>query len=185
MTSVIKEVFANYIYNLTIILGAEPAVIILDKPPCHRNIDLDFPEVEKKFWPPYSPFLNPIENKFEVCPSSVTSSWGGAVAPAGGSTSYIPLFCFDFNETLAKIRFRTLYGEKNVYKQTFSSKNQRCFLHNCKVKKYKIFWIVSTKNCLWIGTKFYLASKLFVRKYLQSKKLQIKILLNEKLIKGK
>ena len=67
MMSVTKQVFANYIFNLKIILGAEPAVIILDNAPCHSNIDQDFPEVEIKYLPPYSPFLNPIENSFKVC----------------------------------------------------------------------------------------------------------------------
>ena len=71
MMSVTKQVFANYIFNLKIILGAEPAVIILDNAPCHSNIDQDFPEVEIKYLPPYSPFLNPIENSFSVLKSAI------------------------------------------------------------------------------------------------------------------
>ena len=69
--SVTKQVFANYIFYLKIILGAEPAVIILDNAPCHSNIDQDFPEVELKYLPPYSPFLNPIENSFSVLKSAI------------------------------------------------------------------------------------------------------------------
>ena len=47
------------------------SVIILDNAPCHRNIDVEFPQLEIKFLPAYSPFLNPIENTFSVLKSAI------------------------------------------------------------------------------------------------------------------
>ena len=71
VTSVTKDVFTNYMFNLSVILGMEPAVIILDNAPCHRHIDVEFPQLEIKFLPAYSPFLNPIENTFSVLKSAI------------------------------------------------------------------------------------------------------------------
>ena len=44
----------------------EPAVIILENAPYDRRIDAEFPQLEIKFLPTYSPFLNPTENTFSL-----------------------------------------------------------------------------------------------------------------------
>ena len=61
-----KDVFINFIFNLDIILGDHNPTIILDNAPCHNGIAENFSNRNFKYLPPYSPFLNPIENCFSV-----------------------------------------------------------------------------------------------------------------------
>ena len=49
----------------------EPAVIIMDNAPCHRRIDEQFPQLEIKFLPAFSPFLIPIYNTFSMLKSAI------------------------------------------------------------------------------------------------------------------
>ena len=57
------ERFRLYLENLAVILGEEPAVLIMDNAPAHRQAEtLATHQVQKLA--PYSPFLNPIENCF-------------------------------------------------------------------------------------------------------------------------
>ena len=70
-TSVNKEVFSSFIYQMEVILEDEPAVLIMDNAPVHNGISTDCPNLEIKFLPRYSPFLNPIENSFSVLKSTI------------------------------------------------------------------------------------------------------------------
>ena len=47
-------------------MGDEQAVLIMDNAPVHMNMQRNFPNLEIKYLPAYSPFLNPIENCFSV-----------------------------------------------------------------------------------------------------------------------
>ena len=40
--------------------------VIMDNAPIHRNMDEIYPNLNVKYLPPYSPFLNPIESCFSV-----------------------------------------------------------------------------------------------------------------------
>ena len=61
-----KLVFNAFMNSLCTIIGDTPSVIIMDNAPIHNGIQEIYPEVPIKFLPPYSPFLNPIENCFSV-----------------------------------------------------------------------------------------------------------------------
>ena len=63
--SVTKNVYLDFITSLSAILGEEKAVLIMDNAPCH-NINFIHEDHKIKYLPPYSPFLNPIENCFSV-----------------------------------------------------------------------------------------------------------------------
>ena len=70
-TSVTKEVFGNFIFQLEVILEDELAVLIMDNAPIHNGLETECPNLQIKFLPPYSPFLNPIENSFSVLKSAI------------------------------------------------------------------------------------------------------------------
>ena len=55
--------------TLSTILHDERATIIMDNAPCHRDLQAASPRHPIKFFPPHSPFLNPIENCFYVLKS--------------------------------------------------------------------------------------------------------------------
>ena len=59
------ERFRLYLENLAIILEEEPAVLLMDNAPAHRQAEALQSHAVKKL-APYSPFLNPIENCFSV-----------------------------------------------------------------------------------------------------------------------
>ena len=61
-----REVFYDFLTNLQVIIGEEDVVVVMDNAPCHRRMDIEFPRLAIKFLPPYSPFLNPIEECFSV-----------------------------------------------------------------------------------------------------------------------
>ncbi|KAF0291698.1 hypothetical protein FJT64_010213 [Amphibalanus amphitrite] len=69
-----REKFANFMQSLSAIIGEDdPIKIVMDNAPCHHNIGQlvvmpDNQEVVKL--PPWSPFLNPIENCFSVMKSA-------------------------------------------------------------------------------------------------------------------
>ena len=63
---VTKEIFVHFITSLSAILGEENAILLMDIAPVHSGIQERFPNLSVKFLPPYSPFLNPIENVFSV-----------------------------------------------------------------------------------------------------------------------
>ena len=63
---VTKDIFHNFIFNLDIILGEFNPLILMDNARCHNDIADSFPARSFKYLPPYSPFLNPIENCFSV-----------------------------------------------------------------------------------------------------------------------
>ena len=58
--------FGNLIQNLDIIVGEFNTWIIMDKALYHTSIGELFPHRKFVYLPPYSPFLNPIENCFSV-----------------------------------------------------------------------------------------------------------------------
>ena len=61
------DVFSGFISELSALLEeSEPSLILFDNAPCHRGIQEQFPETDMKFLPPWSPFLNPIENCFST-----------------------------------------------------------------------------------------------------------------------
>ena len=64
--SVTKEVFHDFLASLEVILGEDDAVVIMDNAPCHRDAAQSLTNHEMRYLPPYSPFLNPIENCFGV-----------------------------------------------------------------------------------------------------------------------
>ena len=63
--SITKAVYLDFITSLSAILGEENAFLIMDNAPCH-NIQFNHQDHKIKYLPPYSPFLNPIENCFSV-----------------------------------------------------------------------------------------------------------------------
>ena len=69
--TVTKPVMCNFMFNLEFILGDEQAVIVMDNAPVHHGLQQNFPELEIMYLPPYSPFLNPIENCFSVFKSAI------------------------------------------------------------------------------------------------------------------
>lgn len=58
------EVFGAFLASLEAVLGEEPAVVIMDNAPAHRNAEM--PDHPVRMLPPHSPFLNPIENVFSM-----------------------------------------------------------------------------------------------------------------------
>ena len=60
------ETFKQFMVSLEVINGGSNSVIIMDSAPVHRGIIEEFPALKIKMLPPYSPFLNPIENCFSV-----------------------------------------------------------------------------------------------------------------------
>lgn len=64
---VTAEVFRDFLTSLGVVLGDEPATVVMDNAPAHRGAELadsDLHPVRKLA--PHSPFLNPIENMFSV-----------------------------------------------------------------------------------------------------------------------
>lgn len=64
--SVNRAVFIDFVTSLSVILGDERAVLLMDNAPCHSNVTVDNDALAIKYLPPNSPFLNPIENCFSV-----------------------------------------------------------------------------------------------------------------------
>ena len=73
------EIFQNFMVSLEEILGGAQALVIMDNAPVHRGVCEAFPDLNIKFLPPYSPFLNPIENCFSVFKSSLKQYIGNEV----------------------------------------------------------------------------------------------------------
>ena len=65
-TSVTKEIFSGFIASVDAILGDDRPTVILDNAPIHNGIMEVYPNIDFKYLPAYSPFLNPIENCFSV-----------------------------------------------------------------------------------------------------------------------
>lgn len=63
---VTSAIFNSFIASLEEILRGVRTMIIMDNAPIHNNIGVIYPDMQFKFLPPYSPFLNPIENCFSV-----------------------------------------------------------------------------------------------------------------------
>ena len=59
------ERFRIFSENLSVVLGDEPAVLIMDNAPAHREAETLATDQVKKL-SPHSPFLNPIENCFSI-----------------------------------------------------------------------------------------------------------------------
>ena len=66
---VTKEDVDMFVRTLSTILDNEPATLILDNAPCHRDLQSPSPRHPIQYLPTYSPFLNPIENCFSVLKS--------------------------------------------------------------------------------------------------------------------
>ena len=58
-----KDRFSEFMENLCVILGEERACFIMDYAPVHNEIEETI-DVPVRKLPPYSPFLNPIEDVF-------------------------------------------------------------------------------------------------------------------------
>ena len=56
----------SFVRTFSVILDEEPATILLDNAPSHRHLQSPTANHQVVFLPPYSPFLNPIENCFSV-----------------------------------------------------------------------------------------------------------------------
>ena len=64
---VTAEIFGDFLTSLGVVLGDEPATVVMDNAPAHRRAQLADPELHTvRMLAPYSPFLNPIENMFSV-----------------------------------------------------------------------------------------------------------------------
>ena len=66
-----KNIFNSFMQSLNTIIGDAKPVVIMDNAPIHIGVANDFPEMNIKMLPPYSPFLNPIENCFSVLKSDM------------------------------------------------------------------------------------------------------------------
>ena len=64
--SVKAETFNEFMASMEAIIEDEDVVILMDNAPCHRGILEVYPELQLKYLPPHSPFLNPIEECFSV-----------------------------------------------------------------------------------------------------------------------
>ena len=92
--STTADVFCGFMSELAALLeGFEPSIILLDNAPCHRGIQGHFPDNEIKFLPPWSPFLNPIENCFSTLKThlkhrlnDITNTCTAAAARRAGRT---------------------------------------------------------------------------------------------------
>ena len=66
-----KDKFSNFLRTLSCVVGEEPASIICDNAPAHRNVIIDNPMHQLRHLPAYSPFLNPVENCFSTWKASL------------------------------------------------------------------------------------------------------------------
>jgi len=64
--SVTQATFMNFMTSLEVILEGEQVILIMDNASVHNGLAEGFPDLQFKYLPPYSPFLNPIENCFGV-----------------------------------------------------------------------------------------------------------------------
>ena len=65
--SVNRDIFKNYLEHVSASLNQQDrCLVILDNASIHRNVTLSNPLHEVHFLPPYSPFLNPIEESFSA-----------------------------------------------------------------------------------------------------------------------
>ena len=60
------DTFKQFMVSLEVVIGGCNSVVIMDNAPVHNGIVEEFPAMTIKMLPPYSPFLNPIENCFSV-----------------------------------------------------------------------------------------------------------------------
>ena len=61
---VTKETFKHFLTSLSAIIGDEPTVVIMDNTRVYKNMHEIFPNLEIKYLPSYSSFLNPLEDYF-------------------------------------------------------------------------------------------------------------------------
>lgn len=60
------DTFKHFMVSLDVVIGGSNSVVIMDNAPVHNGVIEEFPAMTIKMLPPYSPFLNPIENCFSV-----------------------------------------------------------------------------------------------------------------------
>ena len=73
------ERFGIYLDNLSIVLDDEPAFIIMDNAPAHSRAEMMNPEIHTiQKLPPYSPFLNPIEEVFSIVKAAIKAKLNDA-----------------------------------------------------------------------------------------------------------
>lgn len=104
--SVTKETFLNFLTSLEAILGEEEAVLILDNAPVHRGMNELFPDLNFKFLPPHSPFLNPIENCFSVLKCRLKqhlNSFAGTCNAAAARRAGVTLRTFRENHLVSRL----------------------------------------------------------------------------------
>ena len=71
-----NEDVASFIRTLSVILDEEPAVLLMDNAPSHRHLQNPAALHQIEFLPPYSPFLNPIENGFSILKANAKQRLG-------------------------------------------------------------------------------------------------------------
>ena len=69
--TVTKETFNGFMNSLSMFLEDQVLTVIMDNAPVHNGVQEIYPDIQVKYLPPYSPFLNPIENCFSVFKSYV------------------------------------------------------------------------------------------------------------------
>ena len=85
------QTFNHFLASLTSIIHGYPAVLIMDNAPIHNNMAETYPDVQFRYLPPYSPFLNPIENMFSVLKNFIKQhlhAAAGAPVPVGLKTKF-------------------------------------------------------------------------------------------------
>ena len=78
--SVNKNRFSEFMKNLCVILGEERACFIMDYAPVHNEIEGTI-DVPVRKLPPYSPFLNPIEDVFQRSRRMLNRDWDRSRGP--------------------------------------------------------------------------------------------------------
>ena len=81
-----REIFNNFMTSLEAMIGDFPVVFVMDNDPIHSSIPETYPTMQFKYLPPYSPFLNPIENTFSVLKNYTKQhlhAVAGAPTPSG------------------------------------------------------------------------------------------------------
>ena len=64
--------FNTFLDNLSVVLGDEETFVIMDNAPCHQGAEMpdDHLHIVRKL-PPYSPFMNPIEEAFSALKAAI------------------------------------------------------------------------------------------------------------------
>lgn len=137
--SVTSNTFNDFIASFEAILGDERPVIIMDNAPIHRGITTIYPELDFRFLPPYSPFLNPIENCFSVFKSYIKRFLHeevGQCTPARAMEEGVTLATLRENIIKAGVGFAINRVQDQIVRQNYQHANS--YLVKC-IERQDIF----------------------------------------------